>query len=161
MRERMNTGIAGRIISRMTFSAADYVKDRESILAEALLRYTDQTGERSPEVRSEMSVLLERSFSERKELSVVNAALPDHFRDGSRFSVCVDDTVVEGLVHLSPKVLLVEMISPQQGHRAGSELKILAPVIWTERPEANSEANEEGRKKAVSLLTDIYYSILQ
>ena len=157
----MNTEVAAKIISKMTFSAADYVKNREAIFLEVLRRYNDLTGDLSPEIRSELSVMLNQSFSERKELSIISAALPDHFRDGSSFSVCVDDTVIEGLLHLSPKVIIVEMTSPYSGHKAGSELELLAPVIWTERPEVNSEANEEGRGKAISLLTDLYYSTLQ
>lgn len=157
----MNTEIAARIISRMRFSAADYVKDNESILSEAYHRYVLQTGDDSLEAKSEMASLLKRSFAERKELSISNADLPDHFRDGSAFRICVNDTEVKGILHLSPKHISVEIVTPFKERTAGAELQLLAPVIWTERPENGSEANEAGRLKAVSLLTDIYYSMLR
>lgn len=156
----MNIEIAARIISRMTFSAADYVKDKESILSEAYHRYVSRTGDDSHEAKSEVASLLKRSFADRKELSVSNADLPDHFRDGSAFRICVDDTEVKGILRLTPKDISVEIVSPFTGRTAGAELQLVAPVIWTERPENGSEANEEGRLKAVSLLTDIYYSML-
>lgn len=156
----MNTEIAAKIISRMTFSAADYVKCKELILAEASQLYAKETGDNSPEAKSQLALLLSRSFGERKEFSVSNADLPNHFKDGSRFKICVNDTEVEGSLHLTPKEMVVEIVSPFQGRKAGAELKMLAPVIWTERPELGSEANEDARSKAVSLLTDIYYSML-
>lgn len=157
----MNTEIAAKIISRMTFSAADYVKNSESILSEAFHRYASQSGDYSHEAKSEVAVLLMRSFDDRKRLSVSNADLPDHFLDGSSFRICVNDTEVKGVLRLTPKEMSVEIVSPFTGRAAGAELQLLAPVIWTERPENGSEANEEGRLKAVSLLTDIYYSMLR
>lgn len=157
----MNTEIAAIIISRMTFSAADYVNNYESILSEAYSLYVSQTGDDSPEVKSEISLLLKQSFADRKAISVSNADLPDHFSDGSAFRICVNDTEVEGVLHLTPKDISVEIVSPFKGRTAGAELQLLAPVIWTESPENGSEANEDGRLKAITLLTDIYYSMLQ
>jgi len=156
----MNTETAAKIISRMTFSAADYVKGKGPILAEAAKLYKLKTRDDSPEIEEQLVLLLSRSFAERKALSVTNSALPEHLKDGSLFRICVDETVVEGQVRLSPKKISVEIVSPYQGHQAGAELQMLAPVIWTERPEMESEANEQGREKAISLLTDIYYSLL-
>lgn len=156
----MNTEIAAKIISRMTFSAADYVRRKETIFAEAAKLYKIKTGDDSPEVEEQLDLLLSQSFAERKALSVSNSDLPEHLKDGSLFKICVNETEVEGRIQLSPKELLVEIVSPYQGHKAGAELQMLAPVIWTERPEMESEANEEGREKAISLLTDIYYSLL-
>ena len=145
----------------MTFSAADYVTDNEPILSEAYKRYVSQTGDDSPEAKSMVTLLLDRSFADRKELSVSNADLPEHFRDGSTFRICVNDTEVKGILHLTPKEISVEIVTPFKGCTAGAELQLLAPVIWTERPENGSEANEDGRSKAISLLTDIYYSMLR
>lgn len=157
----MNTEIAVKIISRMQFSAADYVRNREQIINEAAKLYSRQTGEESAETKAELSVLLERSFAERKVLSIDAAELPDHLRDRSVFRIFLDDTVVTGSIRLSPKTITVEITSPFQGRMAGAELDMLAPIIWTEQPEVGSEANEEGRQKSILLLADIYYSLLQ
>ncbi len=157
----MDYETAARIVSRMTFSAAEYAIDSKQILARAIALYSAQTGDHSPEATAELALLLDRSFDERKRLSICNEDLPDHLRDGSRFQICVDDTVIIGRVSLSPKDISVEILFPFQGRTAGSELMLLAPVIWTELPEPGSEANEEGREKAVKLLADIYYSMLR
>lgn len=157
----MNNEIASSIISRMTFSAVDYVMNRESIVEDAVKQYCQQTGEQSLDIRNGMVILLDRSYAERKLLSVCAAELPDHLRDGSHFRIFVNDTEVVGKVRISPKVISVEITSPFQGEMAGSELEMLAPVIWTERPEKGSEANESGRQKSISLLVDIYYSLLR
>lgn len=157
----MNNEIAARIISRMTFSAADYARSRDRIKEEALKLYSRQTGDSSADIETELEILLDRSFLERKEISICAAELPDHLKDGSIFRIFLDDTEVEGKVKLSPKELSVEISSPFHGKKAGSDLEMLAPVIWTERPEPGSEANEEGRHRAVLLLADIYYSLLR
>lgn len=157
-RKKMNHEIAAKIVSEMTFSAAAYARDRSAFLAEALQRYREITGDDAPEAAAEMKAVLEQSFADRKALSVSGIDLPDHLRDGGRFRICVDGTEVTGRVRLSPKEMAVEITAPYQGRQAGATLQLLAPVIWTERPEAGSEANEAGREKAVRLLTDIYYT---
>lgn len=157
----MNTEIAAKIIAQMTFSALDYVQNSEQILTEAVSLYSRQMGENSSEIQAGMKILLERSFSERKGLSIRSIKLPGYLKDGSSFSVTLNGTEVSGIVHLAPKEISVEIISPFQGKKAGSVLNMLAPVIWTERPHAGSEANENGRMKAVALLVDIYYSSLR
>lgn len=157
----MNNEIAARIISRMTFSAADYAKNRDQIIKEAVSMYTQQTGEVSSKVQAGLTVLMDRSFIERKELSICAAELPDHLKDGSSFRIFLDNTEVVGQLRLSPKEISVEISSPFHDGMAGAELEMLAPVIWTMRPEPGSEANEEGRRKAIILLADIYYSLLR
>ena len=157
----MNNEIAARIISRMPFSAADYARNRDQIIKEAMSMYTQQTGEVSSEVQAGLTALMDSSFIERKELSICAAELPDHLKDGSSFRIFLDNTEVAGRVRLSPKEIIVEIRSPFHDRMAGSELEMLAPVIWTERPEPGSEANEDGRHKAILLLADIYYSLLQ
>ena len=157
----MNTEIASKIIAQMTFSALDYVQNSEQILTEAVSLYSGQTGDDSSEIKAGMRILLDRSFSERKVLSIGSVKLPGYLKDGSSFSITLNDTEVSGIVNLAPKEISVEIISPFQGKKAGSVLNRLTPVIWTERPDVGSEANESGRMKAVTLLADIYYSIIQ
>lgn len=157
----MNLETAAKIVSEMAFSATDYVKDGNAILAEAMRLYLAETGAMEPETETELKVILERSFSDRKALSVSGIDMPDHLMDGNLFRISIDGTEVKGRVRLSPKEIAVEITSPFHGCQAGASLLMLAPVIWTERPETGSEANESGREKAVSLLVDIYYSLLE
>ena len=145
----------------MSFSATDYAKDSNSILADTLRKYAMETKDESPDIKTELKELLERSFEERKELSVSGINLPDHLFDGDLFLISIDGTEVTGRVNLSPKEIMVEILSPFHGHQAGCSLPLLAPIIWTEYPEPKSEANGRGREKAVSLLSDIYYSLLE
>lgn len=154
----MNTETAAKIIAKMAFSAMDYIRDREQIIQEAADLYTRQTGEDPACIQTDITDLVERSFAERKILSIQSVRLPGRFKDGSRFGISLNNIEVKGIVYLSPKEITVEITEPFQGKRAGAMLNLLAPVIWTELPEAGSEANETGRKKAITLLTDIYYS---
>lgn len=150
---------AARIVSGMSFTPREYAADRNRILVEAFKRCAAGGVELSVETVAALRLLLENAFCDRKALSVENVDMPDRLRDGDSFRICVDGTLAEGIVHLAPKEMSVEITSPHGGREAGAVLQPLAPRIWTERPEPGSEAGEEGRQKAVELLTDLFFTL--
>ena len=105
--------------------------------------------------------LVESIYGTTKETSIQDEDVPFVLRSGERIGITTDDVRVEGVVDISPKVISVTILSPFTGRTASSELKMMAPVIWTKEPEDSSEANEEGKRKAASLLCDLYYSFFE
>ena len=113
------------------------------------------------EHKSEVLRLVESIYGTIKETSIQDVDLPFMLRSGGHIGITTDGTRVEGVVDVSPKAITVTILSPFTGRTASSELKMMAPVIWTKEPEDSSEANEEGKRKAASLLCDLYYSFFE
>lgn len=156
----MNTTIATKIISMAQFDAIDYIKNPDCIINNIVQQYFELTGDKSNETRIKLSDLVANSFEERKELAINSIDMKENLRNGDSFSIFLNETIVTGKVYLAPKSISVEITSPYFGRMAGADLDLIAPVIWTESPEMESVANEEGRKKAAILLADIYFSLL-
>lgn len=113
------------------------------------------------EHKRDVTRLVDAVYGTFKETSVQDVDLPFELRSGGHISITTDNTRVEGVVDISPKVLSVTILSPFTGRTASSELKMMAPVIWTKEPINDSEANEEGKRKAAALLCDLYYSYFE
>lgn len=158
-REQINklTSEEVKILATLSFSVKEYVCDKARIINKAREVYETETGKKSEPVLDEIKDELELLFHDRKKLSIENINMPDHLRSGSWLGIVVAGELIYGLVQVSPKTISVEY----DGHRKLSQLELLAPVIWTEYPKEGSEANEDGKRKAVVLLTDLYYSALE
>ncbi len=152
--------LAISIISHMRFSAVQYITEKDTLLQNAISEFHSKSGFVSKAMEHKLSLLLEQSFEERKHFSVSSIDMPYSLMNGSYFRMCIDDTLVEGQVSITPKIISVEITEPYSGRSATSKLAMLAPIIWTVDPITGSEANKSGKEKAVSLLTDIYYTIL-
>ena len=134
---------AARIVSGMSFTPREYAADRNRILVEAFA-LAAAAGDRVAETEALLAEILAWNLKK---------------SGADSLQAWVDGTLAEGIVHLAPKEMSVEITSPHGGREAGAVLQPLAPRIWTERPEPGSEAGEEGRQKAVELLTDLFYTL--
>ena len=101
---------------------------------------------------------LDRIYEDAKSVSVEFEILPDRLMTGDQIGIIIGGILIRGTVTISPKTLSVEITSPYEGKRLCSEIEMLAPRIWTELPREGSEANDEAKKKAVFLLTELYLS---
>ena len=143
------------ILSGIEFSAAEYVTDKPSVLLRARKLYEQKTGMESAPVISEIEDELRVLFNDRKLLSVDSVIMPDELKSGNQFCIIIAGKVICGLVQVSPKRLSVEY----EGYRRIYKLDDLAPVVWTEYPQ--EEANEYGKKQAIRILTDLYYTMMR
>ena len=147
-----------RIIAKMQFTAYEYTVCPLKIIEEAKGLVRNAIGAETEEDEAVIEKVLGRSYSERKIISVVDADFPNHMKDGDEFKVCLDSgLMLSGKARITPKVLSVEMLSPYPDHMIVSEIQMLAPRIWTLRPEAGSEAGEECLQKMIELLATLYY----
>lgn len=119
------------------------------------------TAQEFAEHKSDIIRLVESIYGTIKETSIQGVDVPFVLRSGGHISITTDNTRVEGVIEVSPKMLSVNILSPFTGRRATSELEMIVPAIWTEEPEEGSGANEAGKRKAAALLCDLYYSYFE
>lgn len=150
-----------RIVSGLGFDPLEYAADRTGTVGRVLEIFTGQSGIHAEECAVEVEKVLESIYEDAKGVSVEAEIIPDHLRTGGSVGVVIGGELIWGLVDVTPKVLSVEITEPYRGRRSSSEIEMLAPRIWTEQPCDGSEANEEGRRRAVSMLAGLYYSILE
>lgn len=149
------------ILAEVEFNPLDYAADRESIAAKVIAIYSKRNGFPAEQCTDEVRRELDRIYEDAKSVSVETTIMPDFLRTGDHIGIVIGGILIWGLVSISPKTLSVEISSPYEGKRLSSEIEMLAPRIWTESPHEGSEANDEGREKAVSLLTELYYSYIE
>lgn len=113
------------------------------------------------EHKNDVIQLVESIYGTIKETSIQDVDVPFVLRSGGHISITTDNTRVEGIVDVSPKVLSVTILSPFTGRMTSAEIKMIVPAIWTVKPENGSEANEAGKRKAAVLLCDLYYSFFE
>ncbi len=113
------------------------------------------------EHKNDVIQLVESIYGTIKETSIQDVDVPFVLRSGGHISITTDNTRVEGIVDVSPKVLSVTILSPFTGRTTSAEIKMIVPAIWTVKPENGSEANEAGKRKAAVLLCDLYYSFFE
>lgn len=158
--EDMTERIA-RIVSVLGFSPLEYAVDKAGIVWRVLETFTGQTGIPAEECAAEVETELDSIYEDAKGVSVEVAVVPDHLRTGGCIGVVIGGELIWGRVIVTPKILSVEITEPYGGRRSSVEIEMLAPRIWTEQPCDGSEANVEGRRRAVSMLAGLYYSILE
>ena len=149
------------ILVELKFSPLDYAADRAAFAAKVIAKFSKRNGFCPEQCAEEVSRELDRIYEDAKSVSVESTVMPDHLRTGDYVGIIIGGILIWGLVAISPKTLSVEISSPYEGKRLSSEIELLAPRIWTEMPCEGSEANDEGKKKAVSLLTELYYSYIE
>lgn len=149
------------ILAELEFSPLDYAAERAAFAAKIIAIFSKRNGFCPEQCADEVIRELDRIYEDAKNVSVEATIIPDFLRTGDHIGIVIGGVLIWGLVAISPKMLSVEISSPYEGKRLSSEIELLAPRIWTEQPREGSEANDEGRRKAISLLTELYYSYIE
>ena len=152
--------LAGKV-SDMYGSARDFSERLSEIHGKAVEAYKQLAGDSNDIPVKEIHHLVDSLYRTATESAILQREVPFILHSGNHIAITTDGVRVEGVVNVSPKLLEVTIISPYTGKKASSELEMIAPFIWTERPEDGSEANDAGKKRALSLLCELYYSFFE
>lgn len=142
-------------------SAKDFAEHLSVIHEKAIEAYKQLTGEKKDVAAEEIYQLVDSLYRTATESAIQQRDVPFILRSGNHIAITTDGVRVEGVVDVSPKILEVTILSPSAGKKATAELEMIAPVIWTELPEDGSEANDDGKRRALSLLSELYYSYFE
>jgi hypothetical protein len=145
-------------VSGMYGSAREFAEHLSEIHEKATEAYKQLTGDAKDIPVEEIRHLVDTLYRTVTESAIHQREVPFILRSGGHVAITTDGVRVEGVVDVSPKILEVTILSPFAGKKASSELEMIAPVIWTELPEDGSEANDAGKRRALSLLSELYYS---
>ena len=149
--------LAGKVSGRYG-SAREFAEHLSEIHEMAIEAYKQLAGDAKDIPVEEIHHLVDSLYRTATESAIQQREVPFILHSGDHVSITTDGVRVEGVVNLSPKILEVTILFPFAGKKALSELEMIAPVIWTERPEDGSEANDAGKRRALSLLSELYYS---
>lgn len=149
--------LAGKL-SGMYGSAREFAEHLSEIHEKAVEAYKQQAGDTKDIPVEEIRRLVDSLYRTATEYAIQQREVPSILRSGSHIAITTDGVRVEGVVDMSPKILEVTIISPFTGKKATAVLEMIAPFIWTELPENGSEANDAGKRRALSLLSELYYS---
>lgn len=150
-----------RIVTDNGFDPLDYAADKDRTVRRVAGIYASWSGIPVDECTGEVEKELDRIYEDAKSISVEADIIPDHLVTGRNIGIVIGGELIWGRVCVTPKVLSVEITEPYMGRRSCAEIDILAPRIWTEQPYDGSEANEEARKRVVSMLAGLYYYFLE
>lgn len=152
--------LAGKV-SGMYSSAREFAEHLSEIHQMAIDAYKQLAGDAKDIPVEEIHHLVDSLYRTSTESAIQQREVPFILHSGDHVAITTDGVLVEGVVNVSPKILEVTILSPFAGKEASSELEMLAPVIWTEQPEDGSEANDAGKRRALSLLSELYYSYFE
>lgn len=145
-------------VSGMYSSAREFAEHLSEIHEKAIEAYKQLAGDAKDIPIEEIHRLVDSLYRTAMEAAIRHQEVPYILYSGDHIAITTDFVRVEGIVNVSPKILEVTILSPFAGKKASSELEMIAPVIWTERPEDGSEANDAGKRRALSLLSELYFS---
>lgn len=149
------------ILEELGYNPLDYAANRRGFAENVIAIYSKRNDICVEQCADEVIRELERIYEDAKSVSVEVEILPDRLMTGDQIGIIIGGILIRGTVTISPKTLSVEITSPYEGKRLCSEIEMLAPRIWTDLPREGSEANDEAKKKAVFLLTELFYSYIE
>jgi hypothetical protein len=142
-------------------SAREFAEHLSEIHEKTIEAYKQLSGDAKDIPVEEIRHLVDSLYRTATESAIQQREVSFILHSGDHVAITTDGVRVEGVVNVSPKILKVIILSPFAGKKASSELEMIAPVIWTELPEDGSEANEDGKRRALSLLCELYYSYFE
>lgn len=138
------------------FTAEEYARDPSGVVSRAAAYGKIRTQEEKDELERYLQILYTG-----KTIDSVNwDPLSRPLQDGGRLTGRVGDTVLSGIVMLTPKTISVMMDLPRRNHPEVMSLQLIYPAIFTEEPWDGSPANDYGVDAARRLLVKSYYGSL-